>query len=93
MSERMAFGASHDTHGSRKNVLGEAIWLLIALRMSCWRWTRVKSFSPGKHGLLADAGHAERLLAVEVVLAGWRLSVWPPFLRPPLISARSCGGR
>src|SRR5262249_12788230 len=51
MSERTAFGAVYDTHGSRMKVSNELTLFLIAPRIFCWRRARVRSFSLGLQSL------------------------------------------
>ena len=89
MSVRTALGASHETHGSRKNVPGEISWVLIALRICCWCWTRVRSFSAGLHAVLARAGERSAWVPLRWWVPGRRFSVKPPFLTPPLISEQT----
>ena len=51
MSERIAFGAAQDTHGSRTNVSNDVTLSLIAERIFCWRRARARSFSCGLQSL------------------------------------------
>ena len=61
MSDRIAFGAAHDTHGSRKNVSNDVTLSLIAARIFCWRRTRARSSSLRAAVVLARARERERL--------------------------------
>jgi hypothetical protein len=90
MSVWSACGASHDAQGRWKNVVGESSWDLIALRICCWRFSRVRSFSAGLQAVLAGAGEDQRLLAVQVVRAGAQVEREPPLAAPPLMSSTPC---
>ena len=52
MSERIAFGAAHATHGRRTNVSNEMTLSLIALMIFCWRMARDWSSSCGRLSFL-----------------------------------------
>ena len=87
MSDLTAFGASQATHGSRKNVAGDdeprldrrqdvLLALARAVEVGLLRVARV----------LARARERQRLLAVEVVLAGLQPQRRAAVARPPLMS-------
>ena len=84
MSERTAFGAAHATHGSRTNVSARCTVfiarddLLLAARAREVVLARVAV-------VLARARERERLLAVEVVVAGAQPQRVAAVARPPLM--------
>ena len=73
MSERIAFGAAHATHGSRTNVSNDVTLSLIEPMIFCWRRARVRSFSRGLHSFLRVRASASACLP--------SISCSPPFSR------------
>ena len=69
MSERIAFGAAQETHGSRTNVSSEVTLSLIAPRIFCWRRARVRSFSRGLHSFLRVRASASACLPLSSCVA------------------------
>ena len=69
MSERIAFGAAHETQGRRTKVSTDVTLSLIEPMIFCWRRARVRSDSLRVALVLARAGERERLLAVDLLLA------------------------
>src|SRR5919204_5772420 len=84
MSVRIALGASHETHGSRKNVVGDSRRCLIADMIFCWRRARERSFSRLLHRFLRVRASASACLPFRWWVPDLRRSVVPPFLAPPL---------
>ena len=73
MSERIAFGAVHATHGRRTNVSSEVTLSLIADRIFCWRRAREKSLSFALHSFLRVRASASACLPlISCVPAGSR---------------------
>ena len=90
MSERTAFGAAQDTHGSRMNVSNDVTLSFIAATSCCWRRARVEVVLARVAEVLARAGQRERLRRpLSSVSPRLRRSVVPPLRRPPLISERT----
>ncbi len=62
MSERIAFGAAHATHGNRTKVSRLVTLSLIEPMIFCWRRARVRSDSFGLHSFLRVRASASACL-------------------------------
>src|SRR4051794_41283650 len=87
MSDRIAFGAAHDTHGSRANVSSEETLSLTEPRIFCWRRARVRSDSLGLHSLWRGGGGGGGGVSVVFFFSPLPRPGEAPPLSPPLVLA------